>query len=59
VPQHALARASSIAAPAGTKPTMVVAGLTVMALCAAAFAVPDIGRLPRRVTPAAQESIAS
>jgi predicted MFS family arabinose efflux permease len=49
-----------VSALAGTKPTMVAAGVAVMALCAAALTVPDIRGLRRRVTPAPpQESIAS
>jgi len=45
-----------LAALVGTEPTMVVSGLFVMARCGAAATVPDIRRLPRRVT---QESMAS
>jgi hypothetical protein len=41
-----------IAALAGTKPTMVVSGLVVIALASAAAATPDIRRLRRRASPA-------
>jgi MFS family permease len=41
-----------VAALAGTRTAMVAAGLAVMALCAAALAVPDVRNLRRRATPA-------
>jgi predicted MFS family arabinose efflux permease len=47
-----------VAALAGTVPTMVVSGLVVLVLSAAAATVPDIRRLGRRI-PAPQESMAS
>jgi predicted MFS family arabinose efflux permease len=53
-----------VAALAGTVPTMVVSGLVVVGLSAAAATVPDIRHLPRRAAPPdraaeAQESVAS